>query len=102
MSRRKDRERILAMRRANPDYTGFRGSDQEPSRTGDAPMATAVCSVCGRKRNVPVGIVLEQGEAFVCLSCQQKAEQDGSEDENQAEDEPEGEAESATATTQGS
>ena len=98
MSRRKDRERVLAMRRANPDYTGFRGSDQEPSRTGDAPMATAVCSVCGRKRNVPVGTVLEQGEAFVCLSCQQKAEQEPSEDEGQAESEPE----PADSTPQGS
>ena len=96
MSRRKDRERILAMRRANPDYTGFRGYDQEPSRTGDAPMATAVCSVCGRKRNVPVGTVLEQGEAFVCLSCQQNAEEDVSEDASQVD----GESESATPTPQ--
>jgi hypothetical protein len=98
LSRRKDRERILAIRRGNPDYTGFRGYDQEPSKTGDAPMATAVCSECGRKRNVPVGIVLEQGEAFVCLSCQQKAEEEPSEDESQ----PEGEAETAAPTPEGS
>jgi len=98
VSRRKDRERILAMRRANPDYAGFRGSDQEPSRTGDTPLAAAVCSVCGRKRNVPVGTVMEQGEAFVCLSCQQKGEEGSSEDESGAEGEPE----SATPTPQGS
>ncbi len=73
LSRRKDRERILSARRANPDYTGFRGYDQEPSRTGDTPMAAAVCSVCKRKRNVPVGIAMEQGDAFVCQSCQEEA-----------------------------
>lgn len=72
MSRRKDRERVEAMKRLNPDYAGFRGHDQEPGRPGGTPLATAVCSVCGRRRNVPVGVALQEGEAFVCLSCQEE------------------------------
>ena len=95
MSRRKDRERVEAMKRLNPDYPGFRGYDQEPSRTGGAPMATAVCSVCGRKRNVPVGVVQGEGEAFVCLSCQQEGA--GGEAEEEAGEA--GEAPEPAATT---
>ena len=69
MSRRKDRERILAQKRLNPNYVGFRGYDREPARTGSTPMTSLVCSVCGRKRNVPVGVAQEQGDGFVCSSC---------------------------------
>ena len=69
MSRRKDRERVLAQKRLNPNYVGFRGYDREPARTGDTPMTSLVCSVCGRKRNVPVGVAQEQGDSFVCSSC---------------------------------
>jgi hypothetical protein len=89
VSRRKDRDRVLAVKQQNPDYPGFRGHDQEPSRTGGTPMATAVCSVCGRKRNVPVGVTLEQGAAFVCLSCQEEAAPDPETSEDQPEGEPE-------------
>ena len=71
MSRRKDRERISAMKRLNPDYPGFRGLSSEPAKTGGTPLATAICSNCGRRRNVPLGIVLEQSDSFVCLSCQE-------------------------------
>ena len=69
MSRRKDRERVLAQKRMNPNYVGFRGYDREPARTGSTPMTSLVCSVCGRKRNVPVGVAQEQGDRFVCSSC---------------------------------
>jgi hypothetical protein len=72
MSRRKDRERISAMKRLNPDYPGFRGVSSEPAQTGGTPLATAICSNCGRRRNVPLGIVLEQNDSFVCLSCQEE------------------------------
>ena len=74
MSRRKDRERLLALKGKNPDYPGFRGYEHEPDRQGSTPLATAVCTVCGRKRNVPVGTLQEVGEPFVCLSCQEKTE----------------------------
>jgi hypothetical protein len=69
LSRRKDRERFEAMKRLDPDYKGFRGPGGEPIRQGNAPLEAATCSVCGRKRNVPRGIALEQGDDFVCTSC---------------------------------
>ena len=69
MSRKKDRQRVEAMRRLNPDYEGFRGHDNEPTRPGKTPLTSIVCSVCGRKRNVPVGIAAEQGDRFVCATC---------------------------------
>ena len=74
MSRRKDRERVLAQKRLNPNYAGFRGHDREPARTGATPMTSLVCSVCGRKRNVPVGVAQEQGDRFVCSSCAEERE----------------------------
>lgn len=70
MSRRKDRERFLANRRQNPDYKGFRGYDNDPSRAGNTPLVAINCSVCGKKRNVPVGIAEEQGDGYVCMMCQ--------------------------------
>ena len=73
MSRRKDRERLQAMKRLDPDYRGFRGHAQEPTQ-GRAPLESATCAVCGRTRNVPRGIVLEQGDSFVCSSCQEDQE----------------------------
>ena len=69
MSRRKDRERIEAMRRLDPEYRGFRGHSIEPSRPGKAPLKSAKCSICGFKRNVPAGVADEQGDGFVCASC---------------------------------
>ena len=69
MSRRKDRERYEAMQGLDPDYKGFRGHASEPSRPGNAPLATAVCTACGRKKNVPVGIAADQGDDFVCATC---------------------------------
>ena len=71
MSRRKDRERYAAMQRVNPDYKGFRGYEVEPTSPGATPLQAMVCTVCGRKRNVPVGVALESGPGrdFVCQQC---------------------------------
>jgi len=69
LSRRKDRERFEAMRRLDPDYKGFRGSGVEPDRRRNAPLEAVVCTVCGRKCNVPRGVALEQGEQYVCSRC---------------------------------
>ena len=69
MSRRKDRERFEAMKRLDPDYAGFRGHGNEPSRPGKTPLEAVTCRVCGRKRNVPRGIAQEQGENYICASC---------------------------------
>lgn len=70
MSRRKDREKFQELRRQNPDYKGFRGYENDPSRTGNTPLVAVNCSVCGKRRNVPVGIADEQGENYVCITCQ--------------------------------
>ena len=69
MSRRKDRGRFQEKKRRNPDYVGFRGFDSEPEKRGQTPTQTVACSVCGRKRNVAVGIALEAGDNYVCLAC---------------------------------
>ena len=69
MSRRKDRARFESMKRLDPDYKGFRGRAREPNRPGRAPLVAVTCSVCGRKRNVPRGIALEQGGNYVCSRC---------------------------------
>ena len=69
MSHRKDRERVLALRHQNPDYKGFRGYENDPSKTGNSPLVAVNCSVCGKKRNVAVGIAEEQGENYVCITC---------------------------------
>jgi hypothetical protein len=69
MSRRKDRERFEAMKGLDPDYQGFRGHADEPSNQGKAPLESMVCTVCGRKRNVPRGVALDSGDGFVCATC---------------------------------
>lgn len=69
MSRRKDRQRLDAMKRLNPEYGGFRGHGNEPDRPGKVPLRPVTCSVCGRKRNVPVGIAEAQAESYVCAAC---------------------------------
>ena len=69
MSRKKDRERYEAMRRINPDYKGFRGRGSEPDRSKTTPLEAIVCTACGRKRNVPVGIAIEQRDSYVCARC---------------------------------
>ena len=72
MSRRKDRQRYESMKRLNPDYKGFRGYDTEPDRPGQTPLQAVTCTVCGRKRNIPLGTAVEQGERYVCQQCQEE------------------------------
>ena len=71
MSRNKDRERFQAKRQRNPGYVGFRGYDVEPDKPGQTPTQVLTCSVCGHKRNVPLGIAREAGDSYVCLACQE-------------------------------
>ena len=74
MSRRKDRERFESMKRLDPDYRGFRGHGNEPSRPGKTPLEAVVCSNCGRKRNVPRGVALELGDTYTCASCRDSSD----------------------------
>jgi hypothetical protein len=75
VSRRKDRERVEQLRRLNPEYRGFRGPEHEPARPGNTPLVAVTCSVCQRKKNVPLGVAQELGERYVCLECQEKAKE---------------------------
>ena len=74
MSRRKDRDRYLALRHQNPDYKGFRGYENDPTRTGNVPVVALNCSICGKKRNVAVGIAEQQRENYVCIACESERE----------------------------
>jgi hypothetical protein len=76
LSRRRDRERFEAMKRLDPDYRGFRGHENEPSRRGNTPLEPVVCVSCGRKRNVPRGVALERRENYVCSRCADSGEVD--------------------------
>lgn len=69
MGRRRDLERYEKMKRLNPDYKGFRGHQNEPDQPGKTPLESVTCRICGRKRNVAVGIALEQGSSYVCVRC---------------------------------
>ena len=60
------------MKGLDPDYMGFRGSRNEPTTPGRTPLEPVTCTVCGRKRNVPRGVALAQGDAFVCSSCREE------------------------------
>ena len=73
MSRRKDRERFLAMRRLNPDYLGFRGHSS-PAQTSEPPLEKVTCSSCSRSRNVPVGVAAERRDNYVCTTCEEAQE----------------------------
>lgn len=80
MSRRKDRDRFTEMKRQNPGYQGFRGYGEEATGADSTPLETATCSVCGRRRNVPAGVALEQGDKYVCLSCSEEADRETQEE----------------------
>ncbi|MFH1141056.1 MAG: hypothetical protein V1724_05185 [Chloroflexota bacterium] len=69
MSRKKDQQRYETMKRLNPDYQGFRGHATEPDQPGQSPLQAVTCAVCGRKRNVPLGVAMQQGERYVCQNC---------------------------------
>ena len=65
------------MMRLNPNYKGFRGYDEEPTRRGNTPMEAITCTRCGRKRNVPLGVALEEKDNYICLSCQEGEQGEG-------------------------
>ena len=69
MSRRKDLERYLRLKRDNPDYSGFRGANTLAERPAQA-LESVLCSVCGRKRNVTSDTIPADRDSFVCLNCQ--------------------------------
>ena len=71
MSRRKDRERVEEMQGRYPEYPGYRGIGQEPSRQGYEPFVAVRCVRCKRKRNVAVALAPKEGEGYVCLACQE-------------------------------
>ena len=72
MSRRKDRERFNRMKEQNPDYTGFRGADTVVAAPPPPPVLESVaCSVCQRRRNVPVETLPADRAEYVCLRCQE-------------------------------
>ena len=72
MSRRKDRERYQGIKEQNPDYVGFRGADTAVAAPPPPPPAleSVICSVCQRRRNVPVDTLPEDRAEYVCLRCQ--------------------------------
>lgn len=70
---RKDRERFMRLKEANPDYQGFRGLATVTAATPPPQPATesVTCSVCNRRRNVTVDNLPEDRSAYVCLRCQE-------------------------------
>ncbi|MBI4336646.1 MAG: hypothetical protein HY683_02300 [Chloroflexi bacterium] len=72
MSRKRDRERLEAQKQRDPDYRGFRGTEREPERTGGVPLVPVVCTVCGRKRNVPLGVAQRERDHYVCMACRER------------------------------
>ena len=70
---RKDRERFLRLREANPDYLGYRGADTVDVAAPPPPPATesVTCTICNRRRNVNVDSIPEDRGVYVCLRCQE-------------------------------
>jgi hypothetical protein len=62
------------MKRAHPEYVGFRGREHEPVNPEDTPLIAVTCSRCGRRRNVPSGLVQGKVDSYVCQSCQEPEE----------------------------
>ena len=71
---RKDRERFMRLKEANPDYQGFRGAATVTVAQPPPQLATksVTCSVCNRRRNVNVDNLPEDRSAYVCLRCQEE------------------------------
>lgn len=71
---RKDRERFLRLKEANPAYQGYRGAAAAaPPPPPPAPLTEpATCSICQRRRNVNVANLPADRSAYVCLRCQQE------------------------------
>ena len=70
MSRRKDRERFLRLKQQNSAYLGFRGAATAAVSAPAPELLSVLCTVCRRKRNVPVESISGAGEDFVCVRCQ--------------------------------
>ena len=70
MSRRKDRERFLQLKQQNPGYLGFRGNAPAAVAAPVPELTSMLCTVCQRKRNVPVESISGVGEDYVCIRCQ--------------------------------
>jgi hypothetical protein len=71
VSRRKDRERFLRLKQQDPNYAGFRGANTETAPV-PVPLESVTCSVCQRKRNVPVDTIPNDPRSFVCIRCQEQ------------------------------
>ncbi len=84
MSRRKDRERFLQLKQQNPGYLGFWGAGLAAVSAPTPELVSVLCSVCRRKRNVPVESVAGDGEDFICMRCQDSSGLDnpGSDEQN--------------------
>lgn len=69
MSRRKDQERFARLKAQNSRYQGFRGAGTRVEKPVED-LESVVCSVCNRKRNVPVTTLPDDRAGFVCRVCQ--------------------------------
>lgn len=72
MSRRKDRERFQVRKDLYPEYKGYRGPEERPPSKPE--LKPLVCTVCGRKRNVPTET---PEEGFVCTICRPEDSTEG-------------------------
>lgn len=72
MSRRKDRETFRVRKSLYPDYKGYRGPEERPPSKPE--LKPLVCTVCNRKRNVPVDTA---EEGFVCTVCRPEGAGEG-------------------------
>ena len=70
---RKDRERFIRLKEANPGYQGFRGAETmvAPPTLPQPATESVTCSECGRRRNVNVDALPEDRSAYVCLRCKE-------------------------------
>ena len=60
----------------NPGYLGFRGNAPAAVAAPVPELVSVMCTVCQRKRNVPVESVSGAGEDYVCIRCQDDPGQD--------------------------
>ena len=71
---RKDRERFQRLRDSTPDYVGYRGKGTAAVPAPLPETETVVCALCNRKRNGDSDNLPEDVSTFVCLRCQEDAE----------------------------